>query len=257
MAKVLLKVPPKGKGKTEKKASVLLPGFPDMPLFKPKDTDNRIHLVDSRRINPANGLPFPAGKVGGKSISVGPRELAAIVAHAKAKGIDPYDALAVPYQETGFGASGTGLGENKDFMPDNGVGDAFDDLDERNLNIEANAMVKGLADKFRYAKALGYGDKGKAYQFQAYNGYGKIAPKKGEKPTSYYGIPVSHENPLNMAANPVYGKVVSSLRDILASNPDVKRIVDTTPAFKNVWDEQPAVAPPEPVKQKVMLRVKK
>jgi hypothetical protein len=257
MAKVMLKVNgDKGGGPEPKK--VVIPGHEDTPLYMPTDnTDGRILLTDNRSVNPATGQPFGKDRMGTKTMRVHPNIIKAIVAHAKAKGIDPYDALAIPYQETGFGAAGTGLGENKDYFPDKGVEDNFDNLDEANMNMEANAMVKAMADKFKYAKSLGFANKGKDYMFQAYNGYGKLRPQAGEHTTSFYGIPVSHDNPLDMARNPVYGRVVSSLRNVLASNPQVKKIVETTPAFKSVWDQPQQSQEPPQAARKVMLKVSK
>lgn len=256
MAKVVLKVGPGPKKEIiAQPQKVIIPGHEDTPLYKPtNDIDSRILLNDTRAINPATGQAFGRNMIGAKTLRVAPNVLKAIVAHAKAKGIDPYDALSIPYQETGFGTSGTGLGENKDYFPDEGIGDNFEDLADANMNMEANAMVKAMADKFKYAKSLGYANRGKDYMFQAYNGYGKLRPQAGEHTTSFYGIPVSHDNPLDMARNPVYGRVVASLRNILANNPQVKHIVDTTPAFKSVWDTSPE---PEPPKSKVVVKVKK
>lgn len=250
MAKVMVRV--KGDPPTKRE---VVPGFGDLPLFVPKDGTDKIMLTDSRSVNPATGLPFGKGKTGGKTLSVSPKIISAIVAHAKAKGVDPYDALSIPYQETGFGASRTGLGENKDYFPDQGIEDNFEEIEDRNLHSEVNAMVKALADKFKYAKSLGYADKGKAYQFQAYNGYGKLRPQPGQATTSFYGIPVSASNPLDMARNPVYGRTVESLRNILVNNPQIKKLVESTPAFRSVWDSpQEEVAP---AASKVKLRVKK
>lgn len=204
----------------------MIPGTPPKPKAKP------IKLKDTRTINPVTGKPFSKDKLGSKSISVDPAMLQAIISHAKAKGIDPLDALAIPYQESNFGAAGTGLGEVKDYYPDQEVTDSFNDLDERKMNEEANQMVKALKDKFDYAKRLGYNKKGRAYQFQAYNGYGKLKPPKGQASTSYYGMNVTNDAPLDMAKNPLYGKVVSSLRDVLASNPEIQTLIKNTQPFK-------------------------
>jgi hypothetical protein len=204
--------------------------LPEATIAKAKA--KKIKLIDDRKFNPATNKPYSKDKIGGKTLEVDPDIISTIVAHAKAKGIDPYDALAVPYQETGFGATSTGLGEVKDYYPDQEVSDSFLNLEERKLNEEANAMVKGVGDKFKYAKSLGFDKKGKDYIYQAYNGYGKIGPKKGEKSTSYYGIPVTKENPLDMSKNPAYGKTVLSLRKVLENNPEIKDIINKTEAFK-------------------------
>lgn len=261
MAKVLLRVSPEtggGGGKSNKASNKVapvmsLPGFGDMPLFVPRDGSDAIRLIDNRTNNPATGLPFPKGKAGGKTLSVSPKIIKTIIAHAKAKGVDPYDALSIPYQETGFGLSGTGLGEVKDYFPDQGIEDNFEEIEDQKMNAEVNAMVKGLADKFKYAKSLGRGGDD-ANRLQGYNGYGKLFPRNGEKVTHYYGIPVTKENPLDMMKNPAYGKTVASLRNILVNNPQIKRLVESTPAFRSVWDAPVEEAAPA---QKVALRVNK
>lgn len=202
-----------------------------IPGKAPKPAVKKLRLKDTRTVNPATGKAYSKDKIGGKTLDIDPSILSTIVSHAKTQGIDPYDALAVAYQETGFGTTGTGLGESKDYFPDQDVSDSFNEIDERYVNEQANQLVKGLKDKLAYSKRLGFNKKGKAYEYQAYNGYGKLKAKKGET-LSYYGIPVTSDNPLDMSVNPAYGKTVMSLKDLLVGNPDVKKIINEAKPFK-------------------------
>lgn len=230
------------------KSALPKPPVPDdLVLYKPKDTIKTIRLQDTRKINPATGGAFK--EIGGKSIDVNPENVAAIVAHAKAKGVDPYTALAVSYQEQNLGNEDIDLGSNKDYSPDPGISDRFMLLDDQKRHENANVLVKALKDKMEYAKRLGFDKNGEASVLQAYNGYGKFIPRSGEK--SMYGIPVSPDHPLDFRHNPVYGRTVVSLRDeILKKNPEIAKLVTNTPAFGADNNEAPA---PKNVK----VRIKK
>jgi hypothetical protein len=203
----------------------------EIHLTMPKDAVRQIRFVDNRAASPTTGKAFK--ERGSKTLNANVPALQSIIAHAKAQGVDPYDALAIAYQESNFGKEDGGFGEVKDYFPDQTVSDSFNDLAERKMNESANVLAKALKDKNAYAKQLGYDKKGDAFRLQSYNGYGKLKPQAGEKTTAFYGIPVSRENPLNMAVNPAYGKTVMSLRDqVLKGNQDLTKLINDTPAFK-------------------------
>jgi len=195
------------------------------PVVKPADL---IKIDDIRKINPATGKPF--NNVGQKTLAVNPDTLRAIIAHAKLKGIDPYTALAIAYQETEFGKRDPNLGSAWSYSPDKGIPESD------TLNTEASRLTNALKEKIAYAKQLGFDKKGEDFALQAYNGYGKLKPNTmvGGKyiPMNYYGITVTGDNPLDMSVNPAYGKTVVSLRDeILKKHPGIKMLVDETPAY--------------------------
>lgn len=192
-------------------------------LYKTPDT---ILIKDRRTTSPTTGKPLTSRK----TVTAKSDDLEAIIAHAKTKGVDPLDALSIAYQESEFNRKGIGFGEVNSYFPDQDVSDSFLDLKERTRNEQANMMAKGLKDKFKYANDLGFGDKGDAYKFQAYNGYGKLSNKNGEK--AFYGIPVSRNNPLDMSKNPAYGKTVVSLRDkVLRNDKNIQSLINETPAY--------------------------
>ncbi len=205
-------------------------GAAPLPLYKPQDTE-AIKLIDTRSVNPATGMPFK--EKGGKTLSAKPSDLALIISHAKAKGVDPYTALAIAYQESGLGSKDPNYGMVNSYFPDQQVSDKFATVDERTKNENANMLAKALKDKTEYAKKLGYDKKGDDFVIQAYNGYGKLQAPAGTGIKAFYGIPVSPGKPLNMAENPAYGRTVASLRDeILKKNPAIQRLIEETQAYQ-------------------------
>lgn len=218
-----------------------------LPLYKPKDT-SIIKLEDKRRINPATGQPFKI--VGTKGVGANEEDIKAIVAHAKAKGIDPATALAIGLQETELGRLNPNYGSAWSTFEDEGL------PDDRNKN--ANILAKAIKEKMAYAKELrgkGLLPSGEEYDLQTYNGLGKLKPtlSVGGKLQSmnYYGIPVTGENPLDLKKNPAYGKIVRQLREeVINTNPRIKELIEQTPAYG--IPQQPAAASP-----KVVVRIKK
>lgn len=186
-------------------------------LYKPKDT-TIVSLSDKRKINPATGKLF--SMPGSRSVNVDADGMKSIVSEARRQGVDPYDALAVSYQETN-------LDKNKPY----------------NLNPDyfgtptagAKEGVKSIADQFRYATSMqkkGIVPSGEEYTLQGYNGYGKVKTGHAdlEGANSIYGHPIPTEG-IDLKKNPLYGKSVISLRDsILKTNPQVRDLVDSTKA---------------------------
>lgn len=203
---------------------------PVLPIYRPNDVVTRLKINDTRTINPATGMPFK--QPGGKTTEADPEKLKLIIAHAKAKGIDPYTALAIAYQEQNFGDDDYDFGTVNSYSPDEDVSYKYADLQERKKNENANLLAKAIKDKQDYARRLGVDKKGEAFVLQAYNGLGKLKPQKGEGTRTFYGVPASESSPINLAENPLYGKTVMSLRDeILKKNPEIQKIIDATPAW--------------------------
>lgn len=158
----------------------------------------KLQIRDTRKINPATGAPFK--NAGAMSADINPDVAKAVIRQAISKGIDPNTALAIALQETKIGNLNENVGSAWSTLPDDGITDPYEQ--------GANSLAKTLVDKLSYAKRLGYDKKGEAYALQAYNGYGKLFPRNTDRNAteSFYGIPVTHQNPLNMAKNPIYGK---------------------------------------------------
>lgn len=205
-------------------------------LVLPPDTIRPIRLNDTRKTNPVTGLPFK--NVGEKTIDVDPETVKNIIHEAKGKGIDPYTALAISYQENHLDKNapfnlnpdvyGTSTGG-----PKKGVETIFSQLQ----------YAKGLQDKGIIAP-------GEANLIQGYNGYGTI--HKGhadlEGADHIYGYPIPAEG-INFKHKPLYGQTVISLRDeILKKHPDIVRMVNESP---DAYGKAKAIG------SKVLLKVKK
>jgi hypothetical protein len=192
-------------------------------------------IRDTRKLNPATGLPFRNGAP--MSADINPDVAKAVIRQAMSKGVDPNTALAIAMQETKMGNLNENVGSAWATLPDEGINDPYEQ--------GANSLAKTLADKLQYAKRLGYDKKGEEYALQAYNGYGKVFPKNTDRNAkeSYYGIPVTHQNPLNMANNPIYGKNIISVRDeIIKKHPQLQELIKAETVSRKKPMQSPATA---------------
>lgn len=198
----------------------------------PKKNPGFIDILDARTISPTTGKPFK--EKGGKTISADPAVIKAIIAHAKAKGIDPYTALSVAMQETEFGKRNQNWGSAWAYDPDKSIDPA--DIN----NTEGSRLANALKDKLAYGTSLQKKGKikpGESFAIQAYNGYGDLRHNLmevgGKKvPQNYYGVQVTPDVPMLMSQNPLYGKTIQSLRDqVLKTHAGIKQLVETTPAY--------------------------
>lgn len=220
---------------------------PPITLYKPTDTTRLIQLQDKRSINPATGTPYKTP--GSKGIKTNEEDVKAIIAHAKAKGVDPRTALAIALQETNIGQLNPNYGSAWSTFADEGLPEGRD--------AYANVLAKAIKEKMSYANELrgkGILPKGEEYDLQTYNGLGKLSPTASiggqVQNASYYGIPVTAHSPLDLKKNPAYGKIVRQLRDeVIGNNADISRLIETTPAYGQT---QAATAP-----SKVVLKVGK
>lgn len=202
------------------------------PTPPPKKNPSLIDIIDARKISPTTGKPFK--EKGGKTISADPAVLKAIIAHAKAKGVDPYTALSVAMQETEFGKRNQNWGSAWSYNPDKSI-----DPTDIN-NTEGSRLANALKDKLAYGAQLQKQGKikpGESFAIQAYNGYGdlrhNLVEVGGKKiPQNYYGVTVTPDTPMLMSQNPLYGKTIQSLRDqVLRTHAGIKQLVDLTPAY--------------------------
>ncbi len=178
-----------------------------------------IDIQDQRKLNPVTKKPLTDKQK--KSVKVNQEYITSIIGQAKAAGIDPYTALAVSYQESGFGNGDKLFNLNPKVF-----GKPFGNAEEG---------MKSLQDMFKYAKNLqtrGVVPQGEEYYLQGNNGYGKI--KRGhadlEGSTSIYGVPIPNEG-IDFKQNPYYGQTVMSLRDeVLKKNSTINNLIQNTPA---------------------------
>jgi hypothetical protein len=225
MAKVLLKV-----NKSDPPAKVIIPGHEDMPLYKPNDTPLRIKINDTRKVSPTSGLPLKDTER--KTLNADPELLRDIVKNAKSAGIDPLTALAISYQETGFNQEGRGAFNLNPQVFGKPVGNAEEGM-------------RSLKEQFRLAADLqrrGIIPQTEEHYLQGNNGYGIIKRGHADLEGSHkiYGLDIPQEG-INFKHNPLYGKTIISLRELLKANPQIMGMINEGQTAPN----------------KIMLQVKK
>lgn len=192
--------------------------------FEIIDTDignkyqNHIKVEDIRKIDATSGLPVT--DTNNLTALADPEIIKKIVASAKKRNIDPYTALAMANQETGFGME----------KPENPfVINAKSYPDKQSGDMIENAMDV-LKEKLDYAKKLGKKDE--AEIIQAWNGYGKIGKNFYKdhpdvpRIKSFYGVDVTNQD-IDMNKNPVYGKRILDIREnIIKKHPEIVKLVE-------------------------------
>jgi len=192
-------------------ADSIQPAPPDLhtAVQAPQDL---FHLHDKRKVFRATGVPMVSKY--SKAGAYDQNFMKEIVKAANHVGVDPNLALAVGLQEGNFKKHDI----NYSLFQSPATEATPEGLDE-----DAYRLTKLLKDKMQEGKQMGFRDE--ARQIQMFNGMGKLGP---ETPTSYYGIKVSKESPLNMRHNPVYGRVIQDLRDnVIKANPDLQKFIAT------------------------------
>jgi hypothetical protein len=178
------------------------------------ETFKRIPITDNRKVDTITGLPMT--DTNRMHADVDSRYVKRVVEKATKYGVDPYTALAMNLQETGFQDK---YSDNPYFIVQGFKSrEEVEDFEKDPINFS----MKMLRDKHDYAKKLGKTKEEDV--IQAWNGYGKIGPQRGIN--RVYGIDVSNE-PIDMNKNPVYGKRIVDLRDnVLKQNPEITELVN-------------------------------
>lgn len=182
-----------------------------------------MEIKDPRKISRTTGKPINPNVelLSGKYPS---QRIYNIVKAAKRYGVDPYDALAIDLQETGWGRISDGMVGHSMLGESQLIPSKLDDGDVDDFDMYARA----IATKMQYADKLGYKDP--EMRFQTYNGLGKVYPETeqdyhGFRMKKIYGVPVPKEG-IDMRKNPLYGKRVMDIRDnILRKNPQLDMYV--------------------------------
>lgn len=186
------------------------PGDPNDP------NEPKIKLKDSKNI---------------KSGDFSKKHIEGIINASKSLGIDPYQALALAWQESGFASAKEKKGRGG-FIIKPSLAQIKDIEPAQEKEVEEKAKATGidpmylklgvvLRDKMKYAKQLGFNDE--ASQLQAYNGYGTITPRQFGGATKAYGVDIS--NGVSMKKNPLYGKRLLELKSDIANHPEIKKMV--------------------------------
>jgi hypothetical protein len=176
----------------------------------------KIKIKDERQVDLVTGEPVDDRRR--LHVEADSELIKKIIKKAKDYGIDPYTALAIAHQETGFS--------------DEYYSNPMNLLSGGRLNPETaeedflDLTMLELQDKMKLARRLG--KKTDEEVLQAWNGYGKISSQSfgGGGVKKVYGLDVSKE-PIDMAKNPVYGKRVVDIREnIIKKNPEIKKLVE-------------------------------
>ena len=186
--------------------------------WPPEPVNSKLKIADTRELDAVTNTPM--SDTNRMHVEMDSTTIKKIAEEARKNKIDPYTAIAIGIQETGF----------KPEHADNPYSifqmvNSLDDLGSMQDDPIGFSMKK-LSEKFDYAKKLG--KKTEEEIIQSWNGYGKI--KKGTEGLGdkAYGIDISKE-PIDMGKNPVYGKRVKDIRDnILKKNPEIVELVNST-----------------------------
>lgn len=201
------------------------------PFWWQKDQNReQVRITDNRTTHPITGDPINPNRdlMGGKY----DKELInKMVRISNAYGVDPLETIAIGLQETNLGTAEEHAGNfghtltvgTKEFEKHLGVSEKdYQNLSNEDRNIMS--IIAALKRGPKIAKSLGLS--GKEFELQAYNGFGKVTPRTeadyhGFESPKFYGVDVTKE-PLDMKKNPVYGKTILSLVDMLKSNPAIQ-----------------------------------
>lgn len=185
---------------------------------------SKVKIQDRRIIDRATG-----NKITDKnklSYDADPALLKEIITKAKANGVDPYTALAMAHQETGYAmptpnkyfpdaikASNPFMVGQKDEFPNK---QRIGEWMQSNPNANSiDAFMTLFKNKSAIAQKMGKKDE--ASVIQGWNGYGKI-------PAGSYGS----NSEIDMNSNPVYGKRIIDLRDnVIKTNPEIVKMVES------------------------------
>ena len=174
---------------------------------QPSSNPVMLSIPDTRKVDSITGKPV--GDSGSLTRTADPALLKQIVQEAKRQKVDPYTALAMAHQESGF-------------SEDN----PFHLLGGGKTDDPVKEGISFLKDKLDYARRLGKTDE--ASQIQAFNGYGKVGSHTEGTQKKLYGIDVS-KTPIDMNKTPLYGRRVLDIRDnILKKNPEIAKLVAET-----------------------------
>jgi len=173
-------------------------GTDPMPLYKPKDTS----------------LPNASIRLGDRNVDRSTIEK--IISSSRRNKIDPYEALAIAYQESGIDKTSP-YHLNPDYFGTNLAG--------------PEAGVENIAAQMKYAKSMQ--DKGivpntDVYRLQGYNGYGKIGRGHAdlEGANKIYGQEIP-KGGIDFKKNPLYGqRIMDIMTNTLKPNSEIRALMD-------------------------------
>jgi hypothetical protein len=195
-------------------------------------TPPSIRIKDRRTVNATSGEPINPNK-DLKTDDYPTDPMVEAVRSAKMRGEDPWNALAILFQESKFGK----------LDPDNPgrILNSSRNFDKATSPIDDSVLI--MHNKLSAARKAGHLDD--LHQLQYYNGTGEkgthlIIPGHGEITDNMYGVKIPKSG-LNVMENPIYGKRIVDLRDnVLKKDLNVQNIVDTTKVIPSILPNSPA-----------------
>lgn len=187
---------------------VKVPAASPMQSAIPEKRPYAIDIADTRKADSITGKPvLSQNSLSQKNV---PRfMLSSIIREAKRQNVDPYTALAMAHQESGYS-----------------MDNPFHLLGGGKTDDPVKEGIAFLKDKLDYARRLGKTDE--AAQIQAFNGYGKVGSHTEGKQKMMYGVDVS-KTPIDMNKTPLYGHRIIDIREnILKKNPEIAKLVAET-----------------------------
>ena len=186
------------------------PAKPIMPSpmqAQPSSNPPMMAIPDTRKVDSITGRPI--GDTNSLTRTADPALLKQIIQEAKRQKVDPYTALAMAHQESGFDED-----------------NPFHILGGGKTDDPVKEGIAFLKNKLDYARRLGKTDE--ASQIQAYNGYGKVGSHTEGNQKMMYGVDVS-KTPIDMNKTPLYGRRIIDIREnILKKNPQIAKLVSET-----------------------------
>lgn len=187
------------------------------PLPTPDPGDGEVFIKDSRNTK--------SGKYSKENISK-------VIQAAKAIGVDPYEALSIALQESGFGKTASKTTEESGSRRNRaGIGNVTSPLSDKEMEYLNGLAGKGLdmgALKMAYilkqknndAKSSGF-DSSDALRLQGYQGWAKKFTREMNGGSDrILGVPIG--DGLNLIQNPVTGSRLVQLREDLKKNKDIQ-----------------------------------
>lgn len=200
----------------------------------PLGTGSQALMADGGEVGPGpHMLELPPDtikplKIGDRTVD--PGVIRNIVGESRKQHVDPYDALAIAYQESGIDRDNP-YHLNPDYYGKSMGG--------------PKSGVESIVKQMQYAKSLqkrGVIPDTDVYRLQGYNGYGKIGKGHAdlEGAGSIYGQPIP-EGGIDLKKNPLYGKRVTDIRDnMLKKNDSLRKYIETGKFDDGGWMMNPA-----------------
>jgi hypothetical protein len=192
-----------------------------MPMPDPGDGD-QLFIKDSKGVK--------SGKYSKENISK-------VIQAAKAIGVDPYEALSIALQESGFGKTASKTTEQSSTRRNRaGIGNVTTQLSDKELEylnglagkgLDMGALKMAYILKMKNADAKNHGfDSSDALRLQGYQGWAKKYTKAMNGGSDKI-LGVNIGDGLDLTQNPITGARLVQLREDMKKNKDIQGLLDS------------------------------